>query len=238
MLHVCFSEDEYQKLLFAHKFFSTEDQFCYLADDLSFGDIQNISDSKTRKIAMQKFLGDFRDSKIDLAENYSFFSGHISQANEITIWYDDSPRDLSGFLYTLSDVVSPASRIYTITIDNIPIYLSQKEEIGKSERLKIKELWNYLIVGNSPLRVSQNKRIENADITYYDSCILQFSSENPKKVADVLGMVLSFLSRTEGISVNDGFLAMRVKKLIEDRVFLQTKCEPQFYESLIMKNPS
>ena len=101
------------------------------------------------------------------------------------------------------------------TIRNDTLWnLAEPLQIGARGRYL--ELWRQLRSENAPLRVIDGDRLVSAPISFFDSLLMSYVTDNWQKVSRVVGQAL--VSRMDDciIQPGDTFLAARVNALVEN----------------------
>jgi hypothetical protein len=82
-----------------------------------------------------------------------------------------------------------------------------------TERLRYRELWGQLLSENAPLRVIGGDRLVSAPISFFDSLLMSYVTDDWQKVSRVVGPAM--VSQMDIVQTGDTFLAARINALAE-----------------------
>ena len=91
----------------------------------------------------------------------------------------------------------------------------QAKALSATARSEYQTLWRQLRAENAPLRVLTGNTLQSAPISFFDSLLMSFVSDNWQKVARVVGDALASQSDDRIFQTGDIFLASRVNALVE-----------------------
>jgi hypothetical protein len=87
------------------------------------------------------------------------------------------------------------------------------EPLPTTERLRYRELWGQLLSENAPLRVIDGDRLVSAPISFFDSLLMSYVTDDWQKVSRVVGPAM--VSQMDIVQTGDMFLAARINALAE-----------------------
>jgi hypothetical protein len=82
-----------------------------------------------------------------------------------------------------------------------------------TEGLRYRELWGQLLSENAPLRVIDGDRLVSAPISFFDSLLMSYVTDDWQKVSRVVGPAM--VSQMDIVQTGDRFLAARINNLAE-----------------------
>jgi hypothetical protein len=114
------------------------------------------------------------------------------------------------------------------------------EPLQTAERRRYLDLWRQLRSENAPLRVIDGGKLSSAPISFFDSILMSYVTENWQKVARVVGHALASQMDDRAIQTGDIVLAARVNALVESgRLEFQGKSPLEMrFSEVRLPNPS
>lgn len=165
----------------------------------------------------------------------------IEAGESVRIWYSDSPDEACGLLRLCAEIEALSSH-GGISAVHQPAYIENAWGVAEpnpgwggvapglwasfaplavpfSERMlrHYAEQWHALCQSESCLRAVVNGRVQGVDDSFYDGFLLDVIDTLPQEFreAEAIDRVLS-----RGLCVSDGWLALRIGKMIEAEIFV------------------
>lgn len=108
------------------------------------------------------------------------------------------------------------------------------EPLQAAARLRYRDLWQQLRSENAPLRVIEGGELVSAPISFFDTRLMSYVSNDWQKVAMVIGKTLAAEMDDEVLQVGDLVLAARIDALVESgRLEIQGKSALEMHDSLV-----
>ena len=106
------------------------------------------------------------------------------------------------------------------------------EPVQQTIRERYRDLWQQLRSENAPLRVIDGDELVSAPISFFDSLLISYVTDNWQKVAMVVGKALVSPMDDCIIGPGDLFLVARVNSLVEnDRLEIRGKSALEMHAS-------
>ena len=232
MLDICFSEGASKSLKCTRTVRDSTQAIVCIPDDLSVGDIINITDFEARKRSMLQFHSNFYNDSEEFSvyintvcrKLYQEFYDEIENHQEIMIWYSNSPYDFCGMLYTLWLLRDSTASIRAVNCshpilkeDCVVFHHSTGEIDAKSfcdfspyiqsitneQKQAYASRWEKLVEENGLLRVFDGDAIDETELSY---------TELLKKLADedVLQVLKANTIKTAEFSYYDEFILSQI----------------------------
>ena len=236
-----------------------DDQVISFFDDLSFGPI-NPPDSSLRAKWVENELG--RTGWDDVtAESERFWREAPSSDHRTVAWLTRrSAKEYAGFLewswrmrdapYEVVDLSNvkisrgpergpprPPAFAMSLGMPHPDIICRDRlwelaEPLQQSVRERYRDLWQQLRSENAPLRVIDGDELVSAPISFFDSLMISYVTDNWQKVAMVVGKALVSPMDDCIIGPGDLFLVARVNSLVEnDRLEIRGKSALEMHAS-------
>ena len=219
-----------------------DDQVIIFFDDLSFGPI-NPPDSSLRAKWVEDELG--RTGWDDItAQSERFWRGAPFPDHRMVAWLSRrSAMEYAGFLewawrmrnapYDVVDLSNvkishrpehgpPRPPALAMSVGMLhPATISRDrlwelaEPLQQSARERYRDLWQQLRSENAPLRVVDGDELVSAPISFFDSLLMSFVTNDWQKVARIVGQALVVPMDDCIIGPGDPFLVARVNALVE-----------------------
>jgi hypothetical protein len=242
VLHFVFTPSGAGCLSQALKTAGSDDQVIPFFDDLSFGPI-NPPDSSLRAKWVENELG--RTGWDDVtAESERFWREAPSSDHRTVAWLTRrSAMEYAGFLewswrmrdarYEVVDLSEvkvsrrlehgpPRPPVYAMSLGMLhPDIICRDrlwelaEPLQQTVRRRYRDLWQRLRSENTPLRVIDGDELVSAPISFFDSLVMSYVTDNWQKVARVVGQALVSPMDDCIIGPGDLFLVARVNALVE-----------------------
>jgi Protein of unknown function/Domain of unknown function (DUF1835) len=267
VLHIVFTPSGADSLRQALKNAGRDDEVISFFDDLSLGPI-NPPDSSLRSKWVENELGRTEWDDIT-AESERFWSEALSLEYRKVAWLSRrSAMEYAGFLewvWRLGDVACELVDLTEVTISRPPqhgpalppapapcVGLLSPDTIGKNDlwdlaeplqmavRDRYRDLWRQLRKENAPLRVLAGDTFVSAPISFFDSLLMSHVTDDWRKVAKIVGLVLAAQMDKRIFQTGDIFLAARINALAESsRLEIRGKSalEMHFSEVRLPKSP-
>jgi hypothetical protein len=241
VLHFVFTPSGAGCLNQALKAAGRDDQIIIFFDDLSFGPI-NPPDSSLRAEWVENELG--RTGWEDItAESERFWKAPSSDHRTVAWLTRRSAKEYAGFLewawrmrdapYDVVDLSNvkvsrrsehgpPRPPVLAMSLGMLhPATISQDrlwelaEQLQQTVREQYQHLWQQLRSENAPLRIVDGDELVSAPISFFDSLLMSFVTDNWRKVARIVGEALVAPMDKCIIGPGDLFLSARVNALVE-----------------------
>jgi hypothetical protein len=240
ILHFVFTPSGAGCLVEALKMAGRDDQVIISFDDMSFGPI-NPPDPSLRAKWVENELGRADWNSFTDDPERLWDEGRFPNARKVAWLTRRSAKEYAGFLNWLwrlgdepCDVVDltdvtisygpehgpPRQRLAlsvamlspnTICKDNIWDLADPLQTTAREQHL---DAWRQLLLENAPLRVIDGHKLVSAPISFFDSILMSFVTDNWQRVARIVGK--SLVSGTDNsLSVDDILLRARVHALVE-----------------------
>jgi hypothetical protein len=108
------------------------------------------------------------------------------------------------------------------------------EPLQQSMRRRYRDLWQRLRSENAPLRVIDGGELVSAPISFFDTRLMSYLTNDWQKVATVVGQTLAAEMDDEVLQVGDMLLAARINAMVESgRLEIQGKSALEMHDSLV-----
>jgi uncharacterized protein DUF3658/uncharacterized protein DUF1835 len=235
-LHIVFSLAA-DTLMQALKNAGRDDQVIACPDDLRFGPI-NPPDPSRRAKWVEDELG-WRGSNRIIPESDRFWRESLSPNHRLVAWLSRrSAIEYAGFLEWLWRLGERPCEVVDLTdlkvsqrLQHLRLALSvallPPDEIAEhslydraqilpaTARSRYHALWAQLRAENAPLRVLSADALVSVPISFFDSLLMSFATDDWRKVAMIVGLALGSEIDNYVIQSSDIFLAARVNALVE-----------------------
>jgi hypothetical protein len=234
-LHVVFTRPAADSLREALKNAGRDDQVIAFFDDLRFGPI-NPPDSLLRAKWVEDELGwTGWDNLIPRSER--FWRESLSPNRRRVAWLSRrSAMEYAFFLewlWRLGDGPCEVVDITHLTLSHnlfglplslallLPEEIAENNLLGQAKiltataRSEYQALWGQLRSENAALRVLAGDTLVSAPISFFDSLLMSFATDNWRKVAMIVGLAMGAQMDDHGMQSSDLFLAARVNALVE-----------------------
>lgn len=260
-LHVVFTPSGASSLSEALEHVGRDDQVVSLFDCLSFGPI-NPPDMSLRSKWVENELG--RTGWNDIVrDSGTFWREALSPGCRKVAWLSRrSAMEYAGFLEWLwqmgdapCEVVDlnelrisyrpehgpprPPALAVSLGMVNSDTICREKlwdlaEPLHATARQRYRDLWQRLRSENAPLRVIENDKLVSAPISFFDTRLMSYVTNDWQKAAMVIGQTLAAETDDEVLQVGDMVLAARIDALAEsDRLEIQGKSALEMHGSWV-----
>jgi hypothetical protein len=249
-LHVVFTPSGAGCLLQALESVGRDDQMSVFFDDLSFGPI-NPPDASLRTKWVENELGRADWDEVTAVSERFWREAFCSDHRKVAWLSRRSAMEYAGFLEWLWRLGGAACEVVDLSEVKIPYRPDHgprpprlamslgmlhhdtirdhklwdlAEPLQMTERSRYLELWRQLRSENAALRVSDGDKLVSAPISFFDSVLMSYVTDNWQKVAMIVAQAL--VSQTDDCTFQTGdiFLAARMNALVESgRLEIQGK---------------
>jgi hypothetical protein len=261
VLHFVFTPSGAGCLVQALRKAGRDDQVVCSFDDLSFGPI-NPSDASSRAKWVENELGRTDWDDIASASERLWHEALFPDNRKVAWLSRRSAMEYAGFLewlWRLGDAPCDVIDLTEVKIFHRPEHgpprpprlamslgmlhhdkiCSDKlwdlaEPLQMTERRRYLELWRQLRSENAPLRVIDGDKLVSAPISFFDSVLMSYVTDDWQKVGRIVGQAL--VSRMDDciIQPGDTFLAARVNALVESgRLEIQGRSALEMFLSAV-----
>lgn len=226
-----------------------------LPDDLSYGDIHQVELFATRKPALLSLWGGCGETDFirECHMAYRCFYKQLRLVDAVQVWYSDSPMERCAFLYLMyllrdQDVevtavncsrslqkegcIARYKHSGEVCPEDMPLFAPFVQEVTLGKRITMAEEWASLMGENTNLRAVVDGEVQSVPMDQYDAQIFQYITEAPQKIANVIGRVIG----EEGLSVGDGFIALRLRHGVAEGTLVQLGEKRRFYDNYICRS--
>jgi Protein of unknown function/Domain of unknown function (DUF1835) len=215
-----------------------DDQVIASFDDMSFGPI-NPADSSLRAKWIEKELGQTEWDEV--AAGPRLCDETLFPDNRKVAWLTRrSAMEYAGFLEWLWRLGDAPCEVVDLTETERPKHGAPQppvlaisiamlhhdticneklwdlaEPLQISERRRYLELWRQLRSENAPLRVIDGGNLASAPISFFDSVLMSYATDNWQKVSSVVGSAMASQMDDCIIQSGDMFLTARINALVE-----------------------
>jgi len=224
-------------------FSSENNKLIVLKDNLTVGrlfDLKNLNGMDDRLKWFDSYYQDI-ECQLDRALNARTIGEqlkHITSSDSVCIWLGeygdeyiwktailDYLSDTDCAIYTLEWPLLPFNNFEDVKLNISSLYQSSTEYariagqhfklITSEDRISLVESWQVLLKNNSDLRLGINNSIIEADVTYFDSLLLERCKNEFQINSRIVGdLYMDFMRSNDVIGVNDLFLYRRIEELI------------------------
>jgi len=209
---------------------------------LDVGDITGEIDGVERQEVFQKIWGsvDFRDSEREeffrmQREDFETLLSAAGHGVPIRIWTGNSPYSACAFSFVCHSLRKTDCKISIVQLpqyletpygtiasycdwgeipyEKIHTFLPYERELSDLEKHIHINLWESLMEENAPLRALVSGKLISVPENFYDHIIIRNIPDGEFTMAQLIGKILGKYS----LGVGDGWYAMRINKMIEDK---------------------
>jgi Protein of unknown function/Domain of unknown function (DUF1835) len=219
-----------------------DDQVVASFDDLSFGPI-NPAESSLRAEWVEKQLGRSGWNEVSARSERLWDETRFRDNRKVAWLFRRSAMEYAGFLewvWRLGDAPCEVVDLTEVKISYPPEHGPPRppalamtlgmlhpdtirhnklwdlaEPLQLTARDRYLQLWRQLRSENAPLRVIEGNQLCSAPISFFDSVLMSYVTDNWQKVARIVGQALVFRMDDYIIQPGDIFLAARVDALVE-----------------------
>jgi len=253
VLHVVFTPSGAGSLRVALEDAGRDDKVISLFDCLSFGPI-NPPDMSLRSKWVEHELGRTGWDDID-RDSDTFWREALSPGRRMVAWLSRrSAMEYAGFLewlWRMGDSPSEVIDLSEVTISRPPVLamglgmvsadtICRKklwdlaEPLQATARQRYRDLWQRLRSENAPLRVIEGGELVSAPISFFDTRLMSYVTNDWQKVAMVIGQTLVAEMDDEVLQVGDFVLAARIDAMVQSgRLEIQGKSALEMHDSIV-----
>ncbi len=260
-LHIVFTPSGASSLRQALAAAGRNDQVVSSFDNLSFGPI-NPPDLPLRAEWVENELGWTGWNNI-ARDSDAFWREALSSSHRKVAWLSRrSAMEYAGFLewlWRLGDVPCEVVDLSEVTISHRPEHAPPRPPalamslgilspdimrrdklwdlaapLPKAAQERYRDLWQQLRAENAPLRVIEGDKLVSSPISFFDSRLMSYVTNDWQKVAMVVGQALAAQMDDDVFQSGDILLAARLDALVESgRLEIQGKSALEMQNSLV-----